>query len=211
MNFRQVLLYLCAAIAAVILGIFIAHFTLGRRPAPPLTAALQFHPPRTLPAFALTADDGKPFDNAALAGHWSLLYFGYTHCPDACPTTLADLNKLLVQIKSLPAAEQPQVYFISVDPKRDTPALLQQYVQYFNIRFAAATGAVERLRALTGPLGVAFSYDPPDQIGNYGVDHTSAIFLINPRGQESALYTPPLIPERMAADYRAIVNYYGEH
>ena len=88
--------------------------------------------------------------------------------------------------------------------------MLKRYVQYFNPAFTAVTGTVTDLRALTAPLGVVFSYDPPDQSGNYAVDHSSVIFLINPESEEAAIYTPPMIFGRMAADYRAIIKYYGK-
>lgn len=200
---------LVAGVAAA-LGALLAYRTLDRPPAAPKTAALLIQPARPLPAFSLSGDDGAPLTPAALAGHWSLLYFGYTHCPDVCPTTLADLSRMLAALGGLSPAEQPRVYFISVDPRRDSLALLRQYVRYFNPRFLAATAPAAALEKLTRPLGVAFSYDPPDGSGNYGVNHSAAVFLLNPRGEEAAVYTPPLVPARMAADYRAIVGYYRD-
>lgn len=210
MDIRRALLYVVAAAVAILIGLGIGYWTFSHTAAPPETAALLLNPPKALPAFSLEDDSGAAFAKADLNGHWSLLYFGYTHCPDACPTTLADLNKMMVQIKTLPAAEQPRVYFISVDPKRDTLTLLTQYVRYFNPGFTGVTGTLEQLRILTKPLGVAFSYEPADQSGNYSVDHSSVVFLINPKGEEVAIYTPPMIPARMADDYRTIVNYYGD-
>ncbi len=204
------MLYAVAAAVAIIIGLGIGYLSFGGSHAPPKTAALLLNPPKALPAFTLENGSDAPFVKTNLEGHWSLLYFGYTHCPDVCPTTMADLNKMMGQLKNLPAAVQPRVYFISVDPKRDTPALLKEYVHYFNSGFLGMTGAVDQLRVLTKPLGVAFSYEPQDRSGNYSVDHSAVVFLINPEGKESAIFTPPMLPERMAADYRAIVNYYGD-
>lgn len=211
MRVRQILPFVAAAGAAVVVGVLTGYWTLGRQPASPTTAALLLHPAKALPPFSLEDDSGTPFTRANLQGHWSLLYFGYTHCPDVCPTTLADLTRMTAKLQTLPASQQPHVYFVSVDPKRDKPAVLKDYVQYFDVAFTGVTGTTDNLRALTKPLGVAFSYEPPDQSGNYGVDHSAAVFMINPHGEETAIYTPPLIAERMAADYNAIVAYYGDH
>lgn len=210
MPISKSLYYVAAAIAAIIIGLGIGYWSFGRRPATLDTSALLLHPARALPAFSLETDAHSPFTIASLRGHWSLMYFGYSHCPDVCPTTLADLGKMYTLLGNIPVANRPQVFFISVDPKRDTPVLLARYVRYFNGNFIGVTGAVEQLRLLTRALGVAFSYDPPDQSGNYSVDHSSVIFVINPDGEEHAIFTPPMLPTRMAEDYRIIVNQFGE-
>lgn len=204
------LLYIAAAVVAIIIGLGIGYWTF-RRPLTLNATTLLLYPAKPLPAFSLVTDKQSPFTVTSLSDHWSLLYFGYTHCPDVCPTTLADLNKMQALLADLPPARQPRVYFISVDPKRDTPALLARYVRYFNADFIGVTGAVEQLQLLAKPLGVAFSYEPQDQSGNYGVDHSAVVFLINPLGQEQAIFTPPMIPTRMAADYHTILDQYGEH
>jgi protein SCO1/2 len=177
----------------------------------PKTDAFQFHPPKAMPEFSLNTAAGQAFNRAALQGHWSLLYFGYTHCPDVCPTTLTDLDHMLMQLKDLPASQQPQVYFISVDPKRDDPKLVSDYAHYFNPGFTGVTGDVAGLRALAKPLGVDFSYDPADAKGDYGVNHSALVILVDPRSEEAALFTPPLIPAHAAADFRTILADYGDH
>ena len=211
MHARRFSLYIIAALIAIIAGLVIGYFTQNRRAPPLKTTALLLHPQKSLPTFSLTADNGQPFGNAEMGGHWSLLYFGYTHCPDVCPTTLTDLNQMLGQLKDIPPDAQPRVYFISVDPKRDTPALLGKYARYFNPAFIGVTGDVEQLQVLTRFLGVAFSYDPPEQSGNYSVEHSSIVFLINPRTEETAIYTPPMNAVQMADDYRTIVERDGDH
>lgn len=209
MRVRRVLIYPVAAAVAIIIGI--GYLSFGRWHTSPKTAALLLNLPKALPPFSLKNDGDASFANTDLEGHWSLLYFGYTHCPDICPTTMAELDKMLGQLKNLPAAKQPHVYFISVDPKRDSPALLKQYVHYFNSDFSGVTGDVDQLRALTKPMGVAFSYELQDPAGNYTVDHSAVVFLINPEGKESAIFTPPMIPERIATDFRTIIDYHGAH
>lgn len=211
MHARKFLYYAAAAVAAVIIGLAIGYWTFGRKAASPDASALLLHPPKALPAFGLVTDAQFPFTLANLHGHWSLLYFGYSHCPDVCPTTLADLGKMSTLLADLPAASRPRVYFISVDPKRDTPALLARYVHYFNADFTGVTGPLDQLHLLTHALGVAFSYDPPDQSGNYSVEHSSVVFLINPNAEETAIFTAPMIPSHMAGDYRIILDQSGEH
>lgn len=208
MKSRPSLTYAGLFALALAAGVVAGYLTLGRRHAPPpATEALLLHEPKALPEFALVDGDGKPFTRDSLSGHWTLLYFGYTHCPDACPTTLAALAQFM---HADTGRETPRVVFVSVDPKRDDAKLLKDYAVYFHPSFAGATGSLDQLQALTAPLGVVFSYGPTDKSGNYSVDHSVAVFLIDPEGRETAVFSPPLEPRRMAADYRAILAYHGD-
>lgn len=211
MKFRDLLPYLGLLVLALAVGVLAGYLTFGsRHTLPPRTDALLLHDPKVLPDFALTDTSGKSLDKDRLKGRWSLLYFGYRLCPDACPTTLSDLDKFVKYVSRLPADKRPQVYFISVDPQRDTPKLLGDYALYFNPGFVAATGSLDALKALTGPLDVQFSYGKPDSKGDYAVNHSTAVLLVDPDAEETALFVPPLDPRRMAADYVNILKYYGE-
>jgi len=126
--------------------------------AAPDTWATVLHPARELPDFTLIDQHGKTLTKSALIGHWTYLYFGYTHCPDVCPTTLtalAAMDKLMHG--KIADKDRPEVIFISVDPARDTPATLAEYVPYFNPRFVGATGSPAQLESLTKPLGINFA------------------------------------------------------
>jgi protein SCO1/2 len=203
--------YAGLAVLALASGVFAGYLVFGAHPLPrPRTDALLLQAPKPLPEFSLMDDTGHSFTRASLQGHWSLIYTGYTHCPDACPTTLAALNQTTKFWQQLPADKHPRVYFISVDPQRDTPELLKNYTVYFNPDFMGVTGSQDQLQALTAPLGLDFSYEKPDAKGNYGVVHATAVMLVDPESREVALYTPPLDPKRMAADYMNIIRYYGE-
>lgn len=211
MKSKAFLPYAGLLLLALAVGVLASYLVFGTRPpVRPRTDALMLHAPKPLPDFSLTDTGGAALTRAQLMGHWSLLYFGYTHCPDACPTTLAALDRMSRMLGKVPAEKRPRVYFISVDPKRDDAQLLKNYALYFNPDFIGATGSVENLRALTTSLGVDFSYEKPDAKGNYGVTHSSAVILVDPLAEETALYTPPLDPRRMAADYVNIIRYYGE-
>jgi protein SCO1/2 len=211
MKFKNLLPYAGLILLAVAGGLLAGYLTFhSQHPARPATTALLLHDAKPLPDFSLTDTAGGTLNKTRLSGHWSMLYFGYTHCPDACPTTLAALDKFSAQAAKLPKGLRPDVYFISVDPQRDDLTLLKNYTLYFNPGFTGATGSLEALRALTGPLGVDFSYGTPDKKGDYAVDHTTFVVLVDPRAEEVALFTPPLDTAPMTADYLAILRYYGE-
>jgi len=211
MNSKALLPYAGLLLLALAVGVLASYLTFSSRSTPrPQTDALLLQSPKLLPDFSLTDTGGASFARAQLMGHWSMLYFGYTHCPDACPTTLAALDRMSKLLAKIPQAKRPHVYFISVDPKRDDLQQLKSYTLYFNPGFTGATGSLESLRALTSPLGADFSYEQPDAKGNYGVIHSTMVVLVDPEAEETALYTPPLDPKHMAADYVNIIRYYGE-
>ena len=158
----------------------------------PDQAMTAFVAPKPLKEFSLVDQHNNPFDLARLKGRWSFLFFGFTHCPDICPSTLASLSKLREQItKGVNGSKNVQFVFISVDPKRDTAAILKQYTGYFDPSIISVTGSELELRNLTGQLGALFEVEPTPDKESYQVYHTSALFLINPQGQYAALLTPP--------------------
>ena len=158
----------------------------------PDRAMTVFVNPKPLREFVLTDQNSHAFDLARLKGNWSFLFFGYTHCPDICPSTLASLSQLREQItKGVNGTKNTQFVFISVDPKRDTAAVLKQYTGYFDPSIIGITGSELELRNLTGQLGALFEVEPAPDKESYQVYHTSALFLINPQGQFAALLTPP--------------------
>ena len=114
-----------------------------------------FGNPRDIQPFTLVDHTGKNFDNRSLEGHWSFVFFGYTHCPDVCPTTLSVLNSVAHRLEDV--KNQVQFVFISIDPERDTPEKLGQFVSYFNGTFIGATGTNDAISALTRQLGVIYA------------------------------------------------------
>lgn len=211
MKFQTSLAYAGLATLAIAAGLFASWLVFQRHEPPrPRTDALLLHDAKPLPDFSLQDSDGQPFTKSSLLGHWSLLYFGYTHCPDACPTTLAGLNQLMAELAHRPRLPRPTVYFISVDPKRDGLKLLKTYTGYFNPAFIGATGDEDALHALTVPLGVDYSYGQPDAKGDYAVAHSSFVVLVDRQGRQVAMFAPPLDVKHTAADYTNILKYYGE-
>ncbi len=158
----------------------------------PDQAMTVFVDPKPLREFVLSDQNIHTFDLARLKGHWSFLFFGFTHCPDICPSTLASLTKLREQLtKGINGSKNVQFVFISVDPKRDTAAILKQYTGYFDPSIVGVTGSELELLNLTGQLGALFEVESAPDQESYQVYHTSALFLINPQGQYVASLLPP--------------------
>ena len=157
--------------------------------------------PRPLPAFALIDDDGGAFDLARLRGQWSLLFFGYANCPDICPVTLA----VLAEAERLVGEGAFQTVLVSVDPERDTPALLDAYVGTFSPRFIAATGTPGELREFAGSVGAAFRKAPgADSEAEYLVDHTGFIAVVNPEARLAGYLRSPFAAASIARVLRAL-------
>jgi len=177
-----------------------------RRAAPvELTTGTLLVPARALPDFSLIDQKGRTFATADLRGHWSLMFFGYTNCPDFCPTTLTTLAAMEKNLRSAKAAVIPQVIFVSVDAKRDTPAQLAKYVPYFDPSFVGLTAADQpSIDAVAKELGVAVIIRPASD-GNYTVDHSGEIFVLSPDGQIAAILTGPFSAGALQGDFLRIV------
>ena len=197
---------LVAAMAALA-GMWLARQ--ASQPPPALEHATVFPEARALPDFLLVDQHGKPFGRRQLAGQWSILFFGFTHCPDVCPGTLATLAAARRALADLPPAEQPAVVLVSVDPGRDTPASLAEYLGFFDPSFTGLSGQPGALELLTRELGVAVIIGEPDANGSYTVDHTAALFLVDPDGALAAVFGMPHTPEGIAHDYRLILGQSG--
>lgn len=201
MNRRQLALAVIG-IAALAGAVWMAY--LGR-PAPPMDAGITvIKPPAAIGAFRLADQRGGTFDGSRLKGKWSLLFFGYTHCPDICPTTLTTFR----QVHGLlgPLNREVQYVLVSVDPERDTAEQRGKYTSYFNPDFLGVSGPHAELTKLTRSLGVYYRRNEPGDGGGYLVDHSAGVFLINPEGNMHALFSAPLDARRMAENLREIIG-----
>ena len=138
-------------------------------------------------AFTLTDDTGKVVDAADFRGKLVLLYFGYTHCPDVCPLTLTHLHVLMQRLG--PLADRTRVLFVSVDPARDTPAILHAYVSAFDPHITGLTGTPAQIEALAKRYRVAYNRGPTLPGGGYEVAHSAGIYLFDRRGRARLLAT----------------------
>ena len=189
--------YAAAAVLALATGAWLAASQRGS--AGPDVATV-YNQPRPFPDIALTDHNGSTFDRDRLRGRWSLLFFGFTHCPDVCPATL----QLLKQARAaLPQSALPDVVLISVDPARDTPPILARYVAHFDPEFVGVTGTESAIAELTKALYVSHQKIPLDN-GGYTVDHSAAVFFVNPSAEIVAVSTPPHGARAIAADFVAI-------
>ncbi len=171
----------------------------------PDQAMTLFPDPKPLTAFAFTDHENRVFDLSRLKGKWSFLFFGYTHCPDICPTTLAMLASAHENIvKSTLGAKDVQFVFISVDPNRDTADKLRQYVTYFDASFLGVTGDDAQLGNLAAQLGAAYQLAITPGVENYPVYHTAAVFLVDPRARYHAVFAPPLDAEGISRRFEVL-------
>jgi protein SCO1/2 len=138
--------------------------------------------------FKLTDDQGKPVSGADYRGKVVLLYFGYTHCPDVCPLTLAHLHVVMQRLG--PLADGARILFVTVDPSRDTPAVMHAYVNAFDPRAVGLTGPARDIEALVKRYRASFTREPGSPDGNYEVSHSSAIYLFDRDGKARLLATP---------------------
>ena len=178
-------------------------------PPQPSNAALMVLPePRVIADFALVDDTGAPFSLDNLRGHWSLMFFGYTHCPDVCPSTLYDLKLVHEKLAQLNGgAPGHQVLFVSVDPERDTPEQLGQYVNYFHPDFIGVTGPQEQLAPLTMQLGIAYRIEEHEAGSpQYNVDHSVSILLMDPQGRLQGVFPAPHDADKMARELAAAIK-----
>lgn len=171
---------------------------------------LMWPDPPLIPPLNLVRDDGTAFHLTQLHGKWSLVFFGFTHCPDVCPSTLAILAQVHTALQKSPVyAGRGQVVFVSVDPQRDTPAQLASYVHYFHKDFIGVTADEAELKPLTRALGVLFMKVAQGE-SEYSVDHSAGVFFIDPAGRLVSVLTPPHTAEGVIARFNAISKFIEE-
>ena len=207
------LLLLFAAVLAAGAGLWLSRraFTPSTTAVPGLAAAarpklqsvLLIDPPRALPAWKLRLSDGGEASPATLQGHWTVVFLGFTHCPDVCPTTLQALSLAQKQWEAVPEARRPRVLFVSVDPERDTAKITGDFAHYFHPATLAASPDPQQLAAFAQALGLVYmKVDEPD--GSYSMDHSATLVLLDPQGRQAGLLSPPFDPRAIASDLRVL-------
>jgi len=208
MGLQRILMIIGLAALAVVAGIWL-QLRMSAPAVPPETNATLLRTARPIGDVRLQDTLGNEFSLQQLKGRWSLVFFGFTHCPDVCPTTLAILGQVARSLENLPQAQQPQLVFITVDPERDVPEVMKGYVEHFDKDMIGLTGELAQVEALAAQLGVAFQKIPLDQ-GGYSMDHSAAIFMLNPGAELNAIISAPHSVEGIAGDYRKIVEFMAE-
>jgi protein SCO1/2 len=161
-------------------------------------AATVLDVPQILADFSLVDHTGNVFDRERLKNQWSLVFFGFTSCGDVCPVTLAKLNQVAMRVRP-----QPAIIFVSVDPGRDSPAVLAKYVQTFGDNITGVTGDPAEIDKLTKSFFA--SYSVSGDRDSYTVDHSSAVFLVNPDGNFAALFSAPIHSKILVEDIHKII------
>lgn len=207
---RTTLIILVVALAGGLGLLASQHFLADRAaPGPELQAVQLFPEPRSLPAFALQQSDGTQLVPGELNGHWTLVFLGFTHCPDVCPTTLATLAQAQKQWAGLPDSVRPRVLFVSVDPERDTPDRIGEYAHAFHRDTLAATADIPSLEAFARSLSLVFMKAPSPEGapgGQYSVDHSSALAVLDPRGRMAGVIQQPFDPGAVATDLATLTQ-----
>ena len=171
-----------------------------------------YDPVRSIAPFLLSDQQQQAFSHSQLLGQWSIIFLGYTYCPDICPTTLAMLRSIY---QSLNEVTKTHVVFVSADPNRDTPERLRQYLQYFHPEFIGVTAPHADLLPFTQNLGLAYAMYSGQTPESYLVDHSASIVLVNPQGQIQATflpspnpygYVPTVDAKLLLSDFKSIVQ-----
>ena len=204
--YSKSILYIILAAFAAGFGLWAGQYWTTKKPTPTV-AALQtvrmFPEVRQIPDFALQGTDGKVFNKASIDKHWTLVFLGFTHCPDVCPTTLGELSKAQKVWESVPVDTRPRVLFVSVDPERDTPTVLADYAAFFHQDTLTATAPEPALADFVQSLAMVYAKKPLEN-GDYTMDHSATIVVLNPQGNEVGIIRPPFVPEKIAADMLAL-------
>src|SRR5690349_13753358 len=209
--FNRTTTFILVLALAAGLGLWAAQRWLGHGDATPpqLQAVKLFDTPRELPAFSLRQADGTPLVPGELRGHWTLVFLGFTHCPDVCPTTLAQLAQAQKRWEALPESTRPRVLFVSVDPERDTPDRIGEYAHAFHRDTLAATADVPALESFARSLSMVFGKRPAPAgapADQYEMEHTASLAVVDPRGRLTGFITPPFVPADIAADLKALAE-----
>ena len=201
MSLRNILIAIVLAVALAA-GLVVA----TRLSAPAeLRTALVLPAPNALPEFELLDPLRNTVNRETFLGQWSLMFFGFTHCPDICPLTLQTLAAAQSELDADGQQPLPQIVLVSVDPERDTPQLIGQYVAHFGGGNLGVTGSLDELTKLTSALGIYFQKQPGDG-ESYAVDHSAAVLLINPNGEFHALFSGPHVAANYVHDLPIIMG-----
>lgn len=199
-------------LAVVVLGLFTAIFLTAVNAKPDLKATLSerdtllFDTPRLLPEVTLVLHDGRPFVSADFVGKWNVVTFGYTFCPDICPTNMADMNIAHKMLTEAGLAEQIQFWMVTVDPARDSAEQLSKYVPYFNESFLGLTGEADQIATLSMQLSAVYYQEGEGE--GYTVAHSDNFAIINPDGHFVALLRPPHQPATVNEVMTLLLQHY---
>jgi protein SCO1/2 len=198
-------------LALMVLGVLAARYVLGPHQ-PALQDKLPPHylqPGKPITGFDLIDYNKQRFDETRFKNRWTFMFFGYTNCPDICPTTMLVMKSVWAKLPAeAKAAPTPQLVFVSVDPDRDTPEKLKSYVQFYHPDFLGVTGKADQIDILTRQVGVLYGFDDDPDGKGYTVKHSAQIILVDPTGKMRAVFSPPHKVDDIVRSFVQIRNYY---
>jgi len=174
----------------------------------PEISGFAFPEPSALTDLELIDHNNETVTEKQFGGNWTFVYVGYTFCPDACPLSLNTLSQMYANLEEQNAAADVTALLVSVDPQRDSPERLKEYVKYFDESFVGATGTEQNLASFAKQVSAVYSLPKDRSTKDYLVDHSSSIVLINPNAEVHAIFTPPQNAEQLAADYIKLRDFY---
>lgn len=198
-------------VAGLLVFILVWHFVLqpSSRDLPAQLQATVLPKGKPIVGLSLKDHNDQLFTEQRFKGKWSFLFFGFTNCPDICPTTMLVMKAVWAKLpESARAAPEPQLYFVSVDPQRDTPALLKAYATFYHPDFMGITGNNNQLDVLTNQIGALYGYEDGEKEGEYTVNHSSQVILIDPAGNMRAVFSPPHQIDEMVKTFVTIREYF---
>jgi protein SCO1/2 len=204
-NLRIFVMAVLVAFLSATAGVAFWKITQARQ-AMPRNSLIVLPEPRVIADFALIDQLGQPFSLEQLRGSWSLIFFGFTHCPDVCPTALYELQQVRKSLQQEldESTQMPEILFVSVDPERDTPEALRDYLSHFDPSFIGLTGKHEQLLPLTKQVGIAYRIEEHESgVTQYSVDHSTGILLTNPAGRLHGVFPAPHGAADISADLLA--------
>ena len=203
---HQTLTLVGIIVVALLAGLGFNLVKMGGGNAPDVPGLLWPDPP-SITAFSLDRADGQGFTEVDLDGRWTFLFFGFVSCPDVCPTTLDTMRKIHESLRRGDGNENIQVLFVSVDPERDDPATLKEYVAYFHPEFIAVTADEDRLKLFAKQFGALYMKIATPDDNSYTMDHSAAILLVSPERQFVGIFSQPHDATDIAARFNTIKDF----
>jgi protein SCO1/2 len=190
---KKTLIVITLSVIGIVIGIYTE--TYYQRNTPQEYMEGVFWPnPKQIGAFSMTDQNLREFTQEKLLGQWTFVFFGYTNCPDVCPTTMAVLNEVYRLINDAKNPIDTQIIFITIDPERDSLDKLAGYIGHFNSNFIALGGTQEQLDSFASQIGISYLYESAAEDGSYLVSHTSSIFLFDTKARLISLFSQPFNP-----------------
>lgn len=211
-NMKNLIWIITIALAAMLIGVGVSYYlSQAKQNQNAQNGAAVFPQPRTLHAVKLVDGKGQPFTNKQFENHWSLVFFGFTHCPVICPTTMSILNQAYTKLKNDKFKPLPQVIFVSVDPERDDANRANQYASGFNPDFIGITGDKTQIDQLARDMNAVYmkvEIKPtnPNEKPTYTIDHSTAIMLVDPQGKLRAIFSSPENGDKFAQVYQDVLK-----